>query len=95
MQKIAGSRKIDNLGRVTIPKGIRNGMNLDNKDEMEFYYDQEKQMFAVKPADFRKQAQGNINSLLKIVSERFPDKLDAITKLSEEIERILKLDTRR
>lgn len=91
MQKIAGSRKIDNLGRVTIPKGIRNGMNLGNKDEVEFYYDQEKQMFAVKPADFRKQAQDNINSLLKIVSERFPDKLDVITKLSEEIERILKL----
>lgn len=31
------SRKIDNLGRITIPKGLRDRMSLEENDEMELF----------------------------------------------------------
>lgn len=31
------TRKIDSLGRISVPKGIRNRMHLDNNQEMSFY----------------------------------------------------------
>ncbi|MFW6035262.1 MAG: AbrB/MazE/SpoVT family DNA-binding domain-containing protein [Halothermotrichaceae bacterium] len=34
-------RKIDNLGRIVLPKELRNTMNIDKKDPMEIYVDKD------------------------------------------------------
>ncbi len=34
-------RKIDDLGRIVLPKELRNTMNIDKKDPMEIYVDED------------------------------------------------------
>lgn len=92
MQIVKHNRKLDRLGRITIPIDIRKNMNLNIKDEVEFYYDEENQMFGVKSANKKNQIENKINSLVTLTSEIRPDKFNEVAKLSEEIKRILGIE---
>lgn len=92
MQIVKHNRKLDRLGRITIPIDIRKNMNLNIKDEVEFYYDEENQMFGVKSVNKKNQIENKINSLVTLTSEIRPDKFNEVAKLSEEIKRILGIE---
>lgn len=93
MQIVKHNRKLDRLGRITIPIDIRKNMNLNINDEVEFYYDEENQMFGVKSVNKKNQIENKINSLVTLTSEIRPDKFNEVAKLSEEIKRILGIES--
>lgn len=45
MKSIGITRKVDQLGRVVLPKELRNTMNINKKDAMEIFVDEDKIIF--------------------------------------------------
>lgn len=89
MERVKSKKRIDSLGRLTISKEIREEMDLDINNEVELYYDEENQMFGIKPLNFKRQVERKINSLIKIISDSKPDRSEEITNLLKLIKKIL------
>lgn len=89
MKKVKLGRKLDLLGRVTIPADIRKDMELDVNDDVEFYYDEKNKMFGVKSASLENQAQRKIDDLVNLAEEIEPESVEEVTRLLKKIKKIL------
>lgn len=89
MEKVKPGKRIDALGRVTIPIDIRRNMNLDINDKVDFYYDEQQQMFGIKSASFENQAQRKIDDLVNLTEEIEPESVEEVTRLLKKIKKIL------
>lgn len=89
MEKVKLGKRIDELGRITVPIDIRRNMNLDINDKVDFYYDEQQQMFGIKSASFENQVQRKIDDLASLANKIKPDKLNDVMRLLNAIEKIL------
>ncbi len=88
MEKVKLVKKIDDLGRITIPIHIRKDMGLDVNGDVEFYYDEEDKMFGVKSASLKNQAQIKIDDLISLAKEFEPKRVEEIALLLNEVQKI-------
>lgn len=84
------TRKLDDTGRLVIPKSIRATMDLENGDEMEFLIDDNKKYIIIK----RYQESNPMNDLVAAVST-FISRADAssntdLQNVSRELKKIFK-----
>lgn len=74
-------RRIDNLGRVVIPKGIRSQMNIQENDEFEIYIDSKTNEILLKPL---KAVEDDLAPLKNMIADL--KDADLATKILELIE---------
>ena len=78
-------RRIDNLGRIVIPKGIRSQMNIQENDEFEIFIDASSNEILLKPL---KEVADDLAPLKALVADM--KDADLATKILELIENFSK-----
>ena len=68
MKTIGIIRRVDELGRIVIPKELRNNLKIKSGDFLEIFLDDNK--ISLKKKDLIENCPDSLNSLLKIISKR-------------------------
>lgn len=81
-------RRVDDLGRVVIPKEIRRTLNIKESEPLEIYVDREKSMIAF--CKYQHCLTNEVKEAKESVNLHFPN-LDSLNSINEYFDMIIKL----